>query len=963
MKKHLISIILVIVMLVGIIPVPVYAENVDADGAQTEAYGSFTDGSKVIIDMVDKNGEYGHPRIIMSEEKFERLRSHIGDGSVTSVLLEKLKYEADILIDKDVSHYVIPDGIRLLETSKTIQRRVATLALAYNIYGDKKYAKRCYEELEAACDFKDWNPYHFLDPAEMCTAFAFGYDWLYDWMTQEQRDLLRTKMIEKGLKQVMNDYEGNVHWNESATTEFDRSYTWYQDKEGDNWQLVCTGGMNLAALAIGDEKDATLIASDVLTHGFKKAYSFVRRAYGAQDGTYIEGLGYWDYATYYLGLQASALISATGTDYGLADYDGVRRSADFIRYMSSNTTKSFSFGDDGDSRDTGWSVFQWFGEYFNSPDMSAIRLKKIAKDSFNYLDVLWIDEDKVTESGNKGPTDWGSVGASNASFRDTWDESGIVAALHSGTNNYLYHGHYDLGSFYIEYNGSRFFTDLGNEKNYELYNRQYSYRIKAEGHNTIVINPTEDIDQREGANCLITEFCGGNEAFAVTDLTDAYEPSGAKSVVRGLKMIKDKQCVIVQDEISLNDPGEIYWFAHTTGEVELAPDARSAIVTVGSDRLWVGLISEAGQFSVMKAVPLETSKQVEGATDNKGYRKLAIHLTDTKDTTISVACIPLKNDENTSSWIPSLEAISEWNQPATFKYCNLSLADDIGLNLYAKLSEDIVNDSSASMIFTINGKEYQTAVSEAEKVTVEGAETYKFTCPVSAAYMTSEVTAQIRTISDGKPTNVGEAYKYSVKEYAETIIASPDKYDTDTVEIVKSMLNYGSYAQKYFGINTGDLAAKNIYTISNDPVLNFKYDLYDKQLTNITTNGELEFYGASLVCDGKTGLKLYFHNKSGSSISDGRYTVVAASDGKTRKCTGDVSDNLYIVTLYGITASELDDTYQFTITDNNTKNKFTVSYSPLNYIAKAQKSSNKELVELTRAIYLYNQTVENTKRQ
>ena len=650
MKKQFLSILLALVMVISIIPINTFAGDSSSGNSTTESYGDFIDGEQVLRDMIEKNGLYAHPRIIMSNEKFAKLKASIGDDSVTAILLEKLRAEADRVMTRPVAEYEIPDGIRLLETSKRIQRRVAALAMAYNIFGDEKYAQRCYAELEAACNFKDWNPSHFLDTAEMSTAFALGYDWLYHWMNDEQRAFLRKNMIEKGLNQVMEDYEDKPR---------KRTYRWYQDYPGDNWKLVCNGSMSMAALAIGDEAEASDMASDVLTYAYKESYSFVRRAYSDKDGTYSEGLGYWDYATYYLGLYSSSLTSAAGTDYGLADHKGLRKSVDFVRYMSSNTPKSFSFGDDGDSRDTGWAVLLWLAEYYNSYDIAATRLKKIENDSFNYLDLLWIDEEKTPDSASDIPTDWGEVGASNASFRNTWDENGIVAALHVGENNYKYHGHYDLGTFYLESNGARFFTDLGNE-NYELDNRQYSYRIRAEGHNTLVINPSQELDQQEGAECLINSFSGGNEAYAVTDLTAAYENSGAESVVRGLKMIKDKECVIIQDEISLNSPGDIYWFAHTKGDIAVADDSRSAVVTVGSEKMWVGLLSDGGKFTVMNAELLPTSLAVPNQTDNSSYRKLAVHLTNTKDTTISIACIPLKNGETQPSWTPSVNAISQW---------------------------------------------------------------------------------------------------------------------------------------------------------------------------------------------------------------------------------------------------------------------------------------------------------------
>ena len=359
MKKQLLSILLVLVMIIGIMPVNAFAENNSADASETESYGAFIDGEQVLRDMLEANGMYAHPRIIMSEERFAKLKKSVGSDSVTGVLLEKLRSEADRILTAPVAQYEIPDGIRLLETSKRIQRRVAALAMAYNIFGEEQYAQRCYAELEAACHFKDWNPRHFLDTAEMTTAFALGYDWLYHWMNEEQRALLRENMIEKGLNQVMEDYEDKPR---------ERTYKWYQDYPGDNWKLVCNGSMSMAALAIGDEADAKDIASDVLNYAYKESYSFVRRAYSAKDGTYSEGLGYWDYATYYLGLLSSSLISTTGTDYGLADFEGVRKSVDFVRYMSSNTPKSFSFGDDGDSRDTGWAVLLWLGDYLQSTE-------------------------------------------------------------------------------------------------------------------------------------------------------------------------------------------------------------------------------------------------------------------------------------------------------------------------------------------------------------------------------------------------------------------------------------------------------------------------------------------------------------------------------------------------------------------------------------------------------------------
>ena len=83
-------------------------------------------------------------------------------------------------------------------------------------------------------------------------------------------------------------------------------------------------------------------------------------------------------------------------------------------------------------------------------------------------------------------------------------------------------------------------------------------------------------------------------------------------------------------------------------------------MTVGTEKLWVGIISNEGKFTVMNAELLPTSRAVSNQKDNSEYRKLAVHLTNTKATAITVACIPLKQGETQPAWMPSVNAISEW---------------------------------------------------------------------------------------------------------------------------------------------------------------------------------------------------------------------------------------------------------------------------------------------------------------
>lgn len=91
-------------------------------------------------------------------------------------------------------------GRRLLDVSRETLRRVLLLGYAYRMTGDSRYAQRAEQELLTVSAFSDWNPSHYLDVAEMTTAVAVGYDWLFDRMSDTTKESLRQAIINKGLK-------------------------------------------------------------------------------------------------------------------------------------------------------------------------------------------------------------------------------------------------------------------------------------------------------------------------------------------------------------------------------------------------------------------------------------------------------------------------------------------------------------------------------------------------------------------------------------------------------------------------------------------------------------------------------------------------------------------------------------------------------------------------------------------
>ncbi len=595
-----------------------------------------------------------HPRLILMEEDFARLRKNRQTG-IYQKLLDYTIEQADGYLGAAPCTYLIPDGIRLLEVSREVQTRVMTLSIAYQVTGEEKYAERACAEMEAVAAFSDWHPYHFLDVATMCAACALGYDWLYSYMSEERRAVVRRALIEKGLAAIMDDYRGNP--------DRSRSYHWYQDKPGDNWKFICNGSLAMAVLAIFDDEDCDDY-NDVLTCGFEDSLEAVKTFYREEDGTYSEGLGYWGYGTMYLAYYASSLRTAAGSDFGLTDWVGLKKSPYFILSLSSPDQMSFNFGDATASNMVN-HLFLWFAQLNGHPGLAQLRTDCICNGSMTIDDVLYY-RDTALAPLDQLPLDFGGVGMDNAAFRSDRTNEAFYAAIHYGANH-AYHGHHDMGTFVMNIGSKRFFSDLGAD-NYNLTPYRDTYRFRAEGHNTIVINPSPHNDQIEKSCADINRFSAAPDSFVVADMSQAYP---TQNVVRGLKMFRDCNAAVLQDEIHCAASDVIRWSAHTQANIDLADNARSAILELDGVKMLVAILGSDGSFEVLPAAPdalspkvqpaaSATSTVIKGQAENTGFFKLAIHVTGRTEYCISVLFYPLTDGKAIPDSLPKVKPLAAW---------------------------------------------------------------------------------------------------------------------------------------------------------------------------------------------------------------------------------------------------------------------------------------------------------------
>ena len=182
--------------------------------------------------------------------------------------------------------------------------------------------------------------------------------------------------------------------------------------------------------------------------------------------------------------------------------------------------------------------------------------------------------------------------------------------------------------------GEKWLIDLGTERQTYLSHQHHLpksdfYRIREEGHNTLVFNPGTKYCQDPKGLAEIKRFeSSPDDVFAVADLTDAYRDHAA-SVQRGYRLLAGRTALLVQDEFTAKQESDVWWFAHGAKGTDYSVNDSGTTVTLrrGEKLCRAQLLSPPNaRFSVMDAAPLPTSPNPSIQNPNDGMKKLAIHL-------------------------------------------------------------------------------------------------------------------------------------------------------------------------------------------------------------------------------------------------------------------------------------------------------------------------------------------------
>jgi len=591
-----------------------------------------------IQDDLRAKGLYGvHPRLIMTQSDFENLKTYVKTVPFMRSAYEGVKASADEILKEPVYPWTISDGKRL---DRIAAGRILPLALTYKITGNKKYFDRLWAEMECISLYPDWNPAHDIDVGDYGRPMALAYDWIYNDLTDEQRRIVRNGLLRCGLHSMM------VHVR-TTNTGF--------AKAPDNHCTVTGSGLGMIALAIADEPKYEALANEVVNQLVKIVPKYLS-TFGP-EGVCIEGPSYWAYGHESYALYQAACYSALGTDYGIHEIEGLSRTGQWLIDTNSASGISFNFGD-ADEKPIVSSALLWFSRLYNQPGLAAYRIAKSDVASGGSYDMLFYRAGmgEATQS-TASPLDAIYSGSMpTGSIRSTWaNDYGNSILFKGGSGSVIPHADLDAGTFVLDSMGERWIKDLGSD-NYELpgmfggngddSGRWRWYRKRAEGHNTLVVNPAYTPGRVSDQNAVgknpITKLKSfDSAAYAIVDMTNAYTPA-LTGVKRGYALVNGRNTFIIQDEITNSTPADIYSFYHTGALVELSADKKSAVLSQNGKKLKATVASPANaKFEIMKAETLISEYAGGGQNENAGIQKLAIKLEDAVSPTISVVFRPL----------------------------------------------------------------------------------------------------------------------------------------------------------------------------------------------------------------------------------------------------------------------------------------------------------------------------------
>ncbi len=572
-----------------------------------------------------------HPRLFFSKEDIAsvKLLNQQGDFLIRTGYEQYVKEANDILKQPLLTYFLDDANLRVPSIHK-FASQLPSLVMTYQLTGDTIYARRIINQFKKMSEFPDWGANrHFLDAGIGGFDFAFAYDALYSFLKADEKKMMKDAVIKQVLLPGKQQLQQKLWWTTA----------------NHNWNGICNGGLIMAALAIYEDNPQEM--SEIITLAINALPKYIQSF--EPDGQSEEGLMYWGYGLMYTTVALESMHRVLGTAFGLDQMSGFRKTGWFPAYVSGPVT-SLNIGDDPIKNGINKSFF-WFAKNFNDTAL-ATKQYEICKEahSMNWMDMIYYNPSMVKSSSLTQSLSLENHihGIDVMTLRNGWDKNAVFVSMHGG-NNFANHAHLDAGSFDIQALGEVWaYGNLGSDiYTYPGYfskttlptymgidspqtnaGRWHFYRLRAEGKNCLVFNPSASPDQNErGTANLQSQLIGVNESSYTIDLANCYSRD-VISYARKIQLNKLTSIITVQDDFVSKSKAIVWWSMHTKAKIDLIAEDKSALLKLNGKQLVVTIISPSNaSFQILDAsyLPGQIFPFTKNSV-NKGFKKLAIKL-------------------------------------------------------------------------------------------------------------------------------------------------------------------------------------------------------------------------------------------------------------------------------------------------------------------------------------------------
>ncbi len=507
-----------------------------------------------------------HPFALFNLSDIRRLKE--AEDPALSAVLQEAKKALDIqvmdesLADASSHGKHDPQHGNYYAASIPFGKYMPYLGFAYHFTGDRVYAEKAKALMLTYAGYNKWRGSGWFAKSELVTAhfcigMAYGYDMFYDYLTQEEREMIVEHTIAKGIQPTFEDWllpGERVHAMETM---------------GHNWWIVCISCAALVATVMaGDSAECeryAQMAADTVWDWFEYAGNPLDVApLNIDNGSDYEGVLYLNFALLEYARFRMAYMSAKGVP-PREDRDVLCKCADYFCHTcypsSAKDPVTIGFGDSYEY------VFADSLQYLQDIDSPSLRwyLANCKDQEVNLCNILFpVDPSKPAYPPKERSVLYEKIGWSI--LRDGFEKDASLLAVKCGDT--WGHAHSDPGSFIFMKDGKSLVYDSGTcDYGHPLY---VPYYCSSQAHNVLLWNGQgQDVRdvltharQRGFLYNLVDE---GGIRYLLADATGPMSRYFRKHLRHFLWL---DTFLLIYDDVEAYDEGEAEFLIHLTEEGE-----------------------------------------------------------------------------------------------------------------------------------------------------------------------------------------------------------------------------------------------------------------------------------------------------------------------------------------------------------------------------------------------------------